>query len=97
LLPVRGLLSFLLELTVLGAPDFIDRFVEMLGDMEAVMNNLCVRHLGFGRCFKRRAHVHNDNFHLLTFFERYALSAYDLLISTYVPANPEVSFRLSPE
>jgi hypothetical protein len=35
----QGLFSFILELTVLSVPHLIDGFVEILGDMEAVMNN----------------------------------------------------------
>jgi hypothetical protein len=57
---------------MLGAAHLIDRFVEMFGDVEAVMNNLGLRHLGFGRRFKSRTHVHDDGFHLLTLLGRYA-------------------------
>ena len=35
----------------------------MLGDMEAVMNNLCVRHLRFGPLFRCRARAHNVGHH----------------------------------
>ena len=69
---LQGLFSLLLELAMLGAAHLIDRFVEMFGDVEAVVNNLGLRHLGFGRRFESRAHVHDDGFDLLTLFERYA-------------------------
>jgi hypothetical protein len=45
----------------------------MLGDVEAVMNNLGLRHLGFGCRLERRAHVHDHGFNLLTLFKRQAL------------------------
>ena len=35
----------------------------MLGNMEAVMNNLCVRHLRLGRRFTCHARVHNVRHH----------------------------------
>jgi hypothetical protein len=56
---------------MLGAPHPVDRFVEMFGDVEAVMNNLGLRHLGPGRRFESRAHVHDDGFHILTLFKPY--------------------------
>ena len=58
----QGLFSFILELTVLSVPHLIDGFVEILGDMEAVMNNFGLRHLGFGGRLESRAHVHDDGF-----------------------------------
>ena len=57
---------------MLGASHLIDCFVEMFGDVEAVMNNLGLRHPGFGRRFKSRTHVHDNGFHLLTLWGRYA-------------------------
>ena len=42
-------------------------------NMEAVMNNFCLRHLGFGCRLESRAHVHDDGFDVLTLLERYAL------------------------
>jgi hypothetical protein len=33
------------------------------------MNNLSLRHLGFGRWLRSRAHVHDNGFHRLTLFE----------------------------
>jgi hypothetical protein len=71
LAPLEGLFSSLLKLAVLGAPHLIDRFIEMFGDVEAVMHNLGLRHLGFGRCLKSRTHVHDDGFYLLALLGRY--------------------------
>ena len=70
---LQGLFSFPLKLAMLGAAHLIDRFVEMLGNMEAVMHNFCLRHLGFGCRLESRAHVHDDGFDVLTLLERYAL------------------------
>ena len=49
---LQGLFSLLLEFAMLGAPHLINRFVKMLGDVEAIMNNLGVRHLGLAATSK---------------------------------------------
>src|SRR6476660_10449067 len=70
---LQGLFSLLLELAMLGATHLIDRFVKMFGDVEAIMNNISLRHLGFGRRSKSCAHVHDDGFHLFTLSGRHTL------------------------
>lgn len=50
--------------------DRIDRFVEMLHHMEAIVHQICLRHRRSRRTHKRRPHGERDHFDLRLLFRR---------------------------